>query len=58
MFLVSKHFALCPQKRGGLLWTGTGVGLGGRGERVKAGLRTPTRKTEEAMDHHQNNNYG
>ena len=43
------HFALRLQKRGGLLGTGTG------GERVKARPRAPIRKTEEAVDHRQNN---
>ena len=33
-------------------------GAEGGGERVKARSRAPTQKTEEAMDHHQNNNYG
>ena len=28
--------------------------MGGGGERMKAGLHTPTRKTEEAVDHRQN----
>ena len=45
-----KHVALRPQKRDGLI--GTGVG----GE-VMARPRNPTRKTEEAVDHRQNNNY-
>ena len=31
---VSKHVALCPQKRGGLVGIGTGGGGGGGGERV------------------------
>ena len=47
--LKSKHFALCPQKRGGLLGTGTGWEEGGGGNRA------PTRKTEEVEDRRQNN---
>ena len=41
-----KHFALHPQKRGGLLGTGTGVE---GGKRVKARPRAPTRKTMMMM---------
>ena len=43
------HFALRPQKRGGLLGTGTGWEEGGGGNRA------PTRKTEEVEDRRQNN---
>ena len=53
--LVSKHCALRPQKRGGLLGTETGVGAWVGGERVKARPLAPTRKTEEAVDRRQNN---
>ena len=45
-----KKKKLRPQRRGCLLGAG-----GGGGERVKARPRTPTRKTEEAVDRHQNN---
>ena len=47
MFL-SKHFALCPQRWGSLLGTGTW------GERVKAWPRAPTHTTDDAMDRCQN----
>ena len=41
---VLDHFALRPQKRGGLLGTGTGGGGGGGEERVKARQRIPPEK--------------
>ena len=50
---ISKHFSLRPERRGGLLRTGTG---GDEGEREKAPHPlAPTRKTEEAVDRRQSN---
>ena len=59
---VSKHVALHPQKRDGLLGTGEGVCVcvgGGGGERKSEWLDRTLRpgQTEEAVDHRQNNNY-
>ena len=48
---LSKYFAFRPQKRGGILGTGTGGGEGAGGR----GGERPTRKTEEAVDRRQNN---
>ena len=59
--MVSKHVALRPQKRDGLL--GDGAGGGGRGgggdrERVSgSSVQSDPQKTEEAVDHRQNNSY-
>ena len=55
---VSKHVALCPQKRGGLVGIGTGGG-GGGGRRKSEWLDRALwpRMTEEAADHRQNNSY-
>ena len=48
------HFALRPQKRGGLLWTGGGGGGGGTKEwRLDLGYRP--KKTGETVDRRQNN---
>ena len=46
-------FAVRPQKRGSLL--GTGGGGGGGAAKSEGSTRTPTRKTEEAVDRRQNN---
>ena len=52
-----KHVALRPRKRDGLLGTGKGGG-GGGGERVSgSSAQSDPQKTEEAVDHRQNNSY-
>ena len=47
------HFALRPQKRGGLLGTGTGGGKGTKERRLDLGYRP--KETGETVDRRQNN---
>ena len=61
--LVSKLVALRPQKRSGILGTGKRgegggeLGGGGRGGVSGSSVHSDPQKTEEAVDHRQNNNY-